>query len=1549
MTNKLQPQGIPNKKELIKRFGNRLTIADLKELYFKFGLEYEELQSGGGKREKAIELINYAERRNRLAELDRLSQELIDRGSLEPLIGEKHIPYYLSGIQVYWPGYVANIRNFQTSYLGKVNAPVPFGGRNRELAFLDRWLISSQKKRLLLTSPAGRGKSTLLMHWVQSLENRDDIAVVFFPISVRFKTNLEDVFFVCLATRLAYLYGKHIPANFVKFSSQFQQGLVAEYLQESLPDGRQLLIIIDGLDEAAWDVGPNIFPLDTHDSVRIVMSARYLAGKDKHPKWWLRQLGWEGFNEYIESQEIGSLTEAGVRDVLEKVEHPNLEQNTLTDIVREIFRLSEGDPLLVKLYAEDIQELVKTNEELVLDEFRKIQPGIKGFFEHWWEDQKKLWGSNDPFENELVSDVLDILSNAYGPISVEDIKAVIDQDNPPRSREVQKAISLLSRFILGDGKQQGFVFAHPLLRDFFQDQLTISEVQNWQCKFAYWGKEVVKKLANRSEKGLIFEEVSAYLINYYRQHLRRANSPIEEYVDLLSKGWMLASYRHTGSYAVFLNDVDAVWEMFKKANNQSIQSGETAPFIGWEIRCALYHASVQSLAENISDDLLAQLIEYSIWTWEQAIVFVRQKASQEERCQALLKLMTIANEEQRKTLLKEAHYSAEIIRNDEKKAEILSNIAEYQPKVSLISARKIKEESSRAFVLNKLAEYLPQEVLEETSRIEDETERSKVLQSLADSLPNEVLEKTEKIKTESLRASVLLSLAEHLPHDVLQSAKNIQDEISRAKVLSSLVYYMPQKVLLEIKRLRDRWSRAYVLSIYSYYLSYKDGLPFAQESLRIAKHISDEWDRHLILCILAKNIPQDVLEEVRLLKEEKYRADVLEDLAVYLPEEVLQAVEKIDFKRFRWPVLEALADYLPMEVLVAAKSIDDDIDQDYGRSEVLVILAPTLPQEVLNAALTIRGGWERAKVLISLAKHLPKEVLIATDSYLYDESHKASVLCSLAEYMPEKVMVAASNLNEESSRSQVLVCLAKFLPVEVLKEVNHIGEDFLKVNILNSLINCLPIEKRSELVQAKLKIAEKIDDVWAKVLFVSKLIKNLPSQDRKSVVEKTLQDLSSIKKDIYRERILCNLAEYQPREVLQEALKINDELYRSYVLRILGEYIPLVVLWASSDFVNVIHRADVLCEITKYIPKEVLEEVSNLWDERERAKVLRSLAKHLPQEVLHASSKIKDEQSQANVLYTLIEYYPSEALEVAKNFEDSWSQYGVYSSLKSIMPLEVLEATNSMQDSWVRAKILSELVQYLPPDVRRITAKEVFLMADDISNEVFRSNVLIHLVKLFPHDVLQATRKFEGESERLRLLGSLARHLPDEVWMQTNNIKNEANQARLLSSIIKYLPSEQQSVALDKSLQTAVSTEDDLAQLIILQNLAEYLPHEVLREAIKFENKNFQMDLLEELTKYLPQNDFYHAIQEVIQDACSIEDLSSSSHELVKLVDFTTGFTQFQLHEIWQKSLSNLAKRKRSRFYMDVASFLPIIDKLGGTAALKETILAVEDVNNWWP
>src|SRR5262249_23718600 len=85
--------------------------------------------------------------------------------------------------------YSAEIANFIRFYSDESGYAKPFVGRERELEALNLWLAETDAEpNLLVTAPAGRGKSMLLVRWLAGL-HEGDLDIIFVPISLRYGTS----------------------------------------------------------------------------------------------------------------------------------------------------------------------------------------------------------------------------------------------------------------------------------------------------------------------------------------------------------------------------------------------------------------------------------------------------------------------------------------------------------------------------------------------------------------------------------------------------------------------------------------------------------------------------------------------------------------------------------------------------------------------------------------------------------------------------------------------------------------------------------------------------------------------------------------------------------------------------------------------------------------------------------------------------------------------------------------------------------------------------------------------------------------------------------------------------------------------------------------------------------------------------------------------------------------------------------------------------------------------------------------------------------------
>jgi len=371
------------------------------------------------------------------------------------------------------------------------------------------------------------------VRWVESLRQRDDVAVAFYPVSVRFRTNLSSLVFSALTARLVVLFGEKPPT-----SADMPEGkwrwIMGDYLQRDYPGRRKLVMVLDGLDEfAGYEPGTGLLPVRLGDQIRVVVAARSSTGEP-----WLQRLGWER-PDLAREIDLDPLGQQGIADVLNRMAFPLDRLAVRVDIVAELYRLSEGDPLLVRRYVEDLWQRGEEALQLRPEDLATIERGLEGYFRRWWEDQRKLWGRENPLAERQVQELLNLLACAFGPLRREDLLTVADPGAGLSTWTLDGALRPLQRFIIGDGEEQGYTFSHPRLSYFFYDRLAVKERQAMEDRFIAWGQSVMAEL--EIEGGEC--EVPSYVVQYHAAHLKRADARIQVFLKLVSNGWQRAWFR----------------------------------------------------------------------------------------------------------------------------------------------------------------------------------------------------------------------------------------------------------------------------------------------------------------------------------------------------------------------------------------------------------------------------------------------------------------------------------------------------------------------------------------------------------------------------------------------------------------------------------------------------------------------------------------------------------------------------------------------------------------------------------------------------------------------------------------------------------------------------------------------------------------------------------------------------------------------------------------------------------------------------------------------
>jgi hypothetical protein len=852
---------------------------------------------------------------------------------------ERHLARGLSRLST---DYMSRVQAFIAEYVGAHGMRVPFGGRDEELRQLDQWLDDPVAPRFLLVAAgAGKGKSALLVQWMRTLLTREDIAPVFFPVSIRFRTNLASVVFPCLATCLAALHDELLKIT-PDTPPEVWRGLLSDLLARPLRDGRRLVLIVDGLDEAAdWSAGADLFPPHVSRSAHVVVAARFLAG-DVDAADWRRRLGWETAS-VARTLTLSPLRLPGVAEVLDRMGFPLAALGERTEIVHELYRLSEGEPLIVRLYVDDLWARGDAVARLQVQDLRSIEPGLGGFFARWWDDQRRLWGPSHPLQERRVQALMNFLACALGPLTRDDLFALARPLVELNTWTLEEALQPIQRFIVGDGVESGYVYSHPGLAMHFRDRLSRSERELLDNRIIAWCTEAIQPItAGQQDPG----ELSAYVLQYFGAHLERLAADIGQFAPVLSDAWRRAWFARDGSYTGYRADLRRVQ---LAAARQAVNSANTAESLVIEVHTALCLASVDQLSDNTPPELVVALVQKGVWSRAGALGYAR------------------------------------LIRDPVRRAKALINLASFVP------------DQTRTLVLH--------EVLETIALVPDET-RVSLLGRLANQLPiqlvGDALNLALAIDKRALMVDAVVSLAacltpSHLERTII-AVSRISDLDLRRRVFTALARQHPEALeswtgLVDL----DPWEQAWILVHVADGIGAVKGKPVLDRAVGVATLVTNEAARlDLLVAIAERSEPTEraqYVDHVRralpALSHAFTQATMLLRLAPLVERRMLsqivraalEACARITLDEGRAEVIAALAPHLRDEGADDALELTSGIGDTALRASASAALFPYLSatnrQWALEQILSVDDPFERLSLAAAIIEHVPEPEIVA--------------------------------------------------------------------------------------------------------------------------------------------------------------------------------------------------------------------------------------------------------------------------------------------------------------------------------------------------------------------------------------------------------------------------------------------------------------------------------------------------------------------------------------------------------------------------------------------
>ncbi|HEX8221478.1 MAG TPA: hypothetical protein VF914_19985 [Chloroflexia bacterium] len=968
---------------------------------------------------------------------------------------------------------------------------------------------------------------------------------------------------------------------------------------------------------------------------------------------------------------------------------------------------------------------------------------------------------------------------------------------------LEEVLRHLSRFVLGDGRQQGYTFSHPKLRAYFRNRLSVGELHEMETRFIEWGAQAVAKLdANRMVPG----DASPYMVQYYGVHLQQAGSSPDQLLTLVSNSWREAWEMLEGTYAGFLNDVERAKQQAQAADVAHLKAeGDLAPYVGATIRCVLCRASIASLALSTPAALIRSLLAKNEWTPHQALAHAQQVPN------ALLREEILGDI---------AVHAAALGRHEDafNAAEKIEN-AKLQVQVARQVASQMAEPYRTRLLQRALETLLTSRTQAEARNFEEDwfvpTKRAFGSTGVMDTY-----RRSERKYSEGADATLFGMLAPCLKGPLIWQAaalvKALSEESTRAHMLALLSQSLPdgsqrlamhREALTGILRMRaSDEERITALKGIVPYLP----LTLLQEALEPGWRLKDVWPMagKLVQAVAARSVALGAIEPAfKLMREitnEPRRVQMLKTLAPQLPSSAsswaLAMVEEITDKQTRVELLALLAPSLSEtqcesrlgEALVWIMDFPEQYPPSYSpaknpRATALIALAPHLPSALIGQALQLAVGLKR------------------TDEHgvVFKWRALAALACRVGELgQPAKGMAMALAVGDSKVRSEAIAKLAPYLPEVLLRDLlRAIDSDptleHVKVPMFQALLPRLSkYGYPSEAFSWALTLANEYD--FCDVL--EELVSHLPEhmyQRVQEVIFGLSDSMSAGRPFSPRRTAIVTISRYLSSPQLKQALRvsreIHDNLHKAKALSALA--VQLAKLGYAADALEWVRgiedeqcRSWALIGMSTYLTDQLLPSALLLaqqnTDKLEQVQIVSALAPAMSPEsgtaVLWSALRMVREQPHAEyrdasrcakMLISLASALPAELMPevigIARDLEYPDLQATVLASVASLLPINdrvsaALEALSAIQRA---LGITSALRVANGPTMPAQGSAETLLTREGWSPATT-------LVKLFPylptadlHNAVFIAQQLEDPVERAEVLASLVPFLPDSiVW-----------------------------------------------------------------------------------------------------------------------------------------------------------------------------------------
>lgn len=1035
-------------------------------------------------------------------------------------------------------------------------------------------------------------------------------------------------------------------------------------------------------------------------------------------------------------------------------------------------------------------------------------------------------------------------------------------------------------FLTSDRSDTGFTYRlyHTSLREFFEGQIDPDQ----QLTSAEWRLVEELKEATRRAHSRIADQILTELKSYdslqkttqsytgqdvYKQyglrylitHLGKAGR-IRDIQDLLasetetgSNSWYDMHFRMR-NLTGYMVDLEQSRQLMAQHDLSEAEADRLCPYIGHEILLSLCQASLNTLANNIPSDLLRAMAMHRVWPTNELLVYARQVPETKRRVQTLNAITPYMPSEHLSSVV----MMARSIRNETLRTSVLTSVArQMQPSLFQELLDAVKEMRDLYCKTSLLAEVVPF-----------------VGPEIKSEVISEALTYADTLYGYNTWAEAVTALLPHLPSDQRNAmVRHLREEIShiavpivQAQVLLGIYEFSPEQTeeLLVNKIIRTIGELS--LADLAKTIPTFEKLPFGRRTkLLLNPSETLTWaQKYLLVQLVRRNSSEYVSRAVL--------------------DHVFPGGSTLSGQTMRW-----LMPRLPFGVMIRITQALLPASTDFineliassillarqGQSREGLILAmsppPHLRVEALHELIPLLGEPLREVAI--------KEALVSAET-LPTSSEKAAMLGKLADHfspearmpMLEAALEKTQIIEDPIDQLETQLKLAPYLPGAFVNELtkrllNHPLEQ-LKAD---GLVQLAPYLSEA-MLQLALESAVKFNDLELRIRALAAISRHLPDAKRQRGWKKTLKTIEALRFEPERSTwLVASIPQLDKEPLLLKASELVFGMINYNRTNATGRLARFLMPSQTGYRSRRLRKAFELVEtvIGVEFPKErfaLVKQFIHMGQYRRAFAVLLSTAtvdwpaKFLevvdqipPIELLEALDAIRELyliEFKAMALATLATRLPAaqqldiwnETLRLAQLARERWPYNRYVPSMLHLLPslatagypdeaLEVARQLANTPDEAIRTAI--ELAPYLSNS----SMERVFdlILDSQISSEV--SDLLASMAPYIPESRQEAAvhlaESIQDEAVRVRTIERLVPFLAEPLILQTLAIFEKVGQEHLRAQAIASTASSFPTSLCLKAWDLAQTMSDPSNCFVTRVELVSRLPESFLEAVLQ--------------------------------------------------------------------------------------------------------------------